>query len=518
MLRTASYAKRLAGKADPELVREELRLKCRRSLYFLGKAVLGYRDLTPEFHRGLSYEIQNPLVKRKLNEVPRGHLKTTLSTRTKPIWRWIQKPDPPLFYGPNDTMLLAMSGGDVASVQIQAVEQQFESNTLFQWLFPELIPEDFQKTIWNTMAMRIGGAESGEPSLRVGGVGSKITGLHVHGIIEDDLVDETIAESAIEIQRRIDWHQYAFPLLIHPKYDWIDTIGNRWGKRDVNGWIRENEPDCQIMFHQAIKKDGTPLWPERFSLEDLGKLRIRLGAFKFSCQYMNDPKDPDAAAFKSGWVKHYELAIDPRGRQVLVLDSGEIVLMGELNKYMVMDPAMSPGNRSDRTGIVVTGIDPKGRIFILEATALRKDPFEALNTVYDIYNKWRPMQLGIEAIAFQRLLLTQLDRMAKVRLQWLPVIAVKGLSTPGAKETRINQVVGETFASGRVYLRKEMTDFLDEYSWFPDPTSTRDLLDAFSLSDQLWIFSGRTFKPDQDTAEEWRKRALAAGMCETTGY
>src|SRR3989304_3853867 len=101
---------------DTEAIRQQLRQKCRSSLYFLAKSILGYRDLTPTFHRRLCYEIQSTRSKRKLLMVPRGHLKTSIATRAFPIWRLIQAPNPPEFWGPDERILLVMSGGEVASV------------------------------------------------------------------------------------------------------------------------------------------------------------------------------------------------------------------------------------------------------------------------------------------------------------------------------------------------------------------------------------------------------------------
>lgn len=416
-------------------------------------------------------------------------------------------------------MLLVMSGGEVASVQIQAIEHTFETNQFFQWLFWDIIPEDFQKTIWNTEALRIQGTSSSEPSISSVGVGSKITGRHFTGIIEDDLVDETIAESQLEIQRRINWHQYAFPLLEHPERDWMDTVGNRWSRQDINGWIRTHEPGCRIMSDAAIMPNGQPLWPERFSLDELAKARIKLGPYKFSCQYMNDPKDPEAAAFLMNWLRYYEIAIDPEsGKECLVLDDGEVILTETLWKYLMVDPAQSPGNRADRTAIVTTGIDPKGRIFVLDAIAVRKDPYEALHDVYRSYEKWSPSQVGIEAVLFSRLLQRPLERMAREKGRWMPVRAISGGNASGAKESRINQVVGETFASGRAFIRREMTDFIDEFSWFPDRTTTRDLLDAYSLSDLMWTFMGKSPVSKEEDATTWLRKARAAGMSQSTGY
>lgn len=520
MIETAEFAKKLGAvtSQDSEEIREFLREKSRKSLYFFSKAILGFRDLSPNFHRRVCWFAQNPDITRRLGEHPRGHLKTSIYTRGKPTWRIIQKPDPPKFWGPDERLLLVMSGGEVASTQLQEIEHVFETNTLFRWLFPECVPPDFGKTLWNTVEMRVAGTRSSEPTITAIGVGSKITGRHFTGIIEDDLVDETICDSELEIGRRINWHQYAFPLLEVPERDWVDTVGNRWSKRDINGWIRENEPDCEIMHDKALLEGGGSLWPERFSVDKLSRIRIRLGAYKFACQYMNDPRDVEGSAFSSKWLRYYQWGKSPKGEDGLYLDDGSFVKKADLWVYMVVDPAQTPGNRSDRTAIVVTGIDPIGRIFVLDAIAVRKDPFVALQDVYDAYNKHKPSRIGIEAVAFSRLLVPALERMARARHQWLPVEPIRGANTGGAKEARINQVVGETFASGRAFIRKDMIDFIDEYSWFPDPTTTRDILDAFSLSDILWVFYNKGQPSVQDDATKWLQAARAAGMSEISGY
>jgi hypothetical protein len=415
-------------------------------------------------------------------------------------------------------MLLVMSGGDVAAIHLGEIEHHFEGNVLLRWLFPETIPEDMHKALWNQSEMRLGNAPGSEPNITAIGVGTKVTGRHFTGIIEDDLIDETCAESTVEVPRRISWHQYAFPLLEVPERDWIDTVGNRWGRIDLNGWIREHEPECKVgPDRTAILPDGNSLWPERFPTDELARLRIKLGPYKFACQYMNDPRDSDSAAFHSSWLRYYEEGIDAEGKEVLILEDGEMIRTEELFSYMVVDPAATPGNRADRTAIVVTSTDAQGRIFVRDAIALRKDPFECLMDVYKVWKQRRPPQINIEAVAFSRLLQKPLEWYGKSKGDYLPVVPISGSNSTGAKESRINQVVGETFASGRAFIRRNMVDFIDEYTWFPDKTSPRDLLDAYALSQQVWIFSGsRAFKPK--SADEWYNAALKAGMNPLTGY
>lgn len=75
-IKTAAFAKELGKnlREDPEKIRHNLRLKCRKSLYFLAKAVLQYQDLTPDFHLRMCRFAQDTTIRRRLGEHPRGHL------------------------------------------------------------------------------------------------------------------------------------------------------------------------------------------------------------------------------------------------------------------------------------------------------------------------------------------------------------------------------------------------------------------------------------------------------------
>lgn len=61
---------------------EALRWLARHNLYFLCKAILGFKDLSPAFHLPLCFELDTipDAYARELDLWPRGHLKTHIIT------------------------------------------------------------------------------------------------------------------------------------------------------------------------------------------------------------------------------------------------------------------------------------------------------------------------------------------------------------------------------------------------------------------------------------------------------
>src|SRR5690606_41302903 len=74
----------------PEEMIQRWRQKALNSTYFMGKAVIGFKDLDPDLHWTMAQWIDNG-AKRKLGLAPRDHLKTsvwTISNCVKRIANW----------------------------------------------------------------------------------------------------------------------------------------------------------------------------------------------------------------------------------------------------------------------------------------------------------------------------------------------------------------------------------------------------------------------------------------------
>ncbi|HJZ11027.1 MAG TPA: hypothetical protein VJ521_02685, partial [Acidobacteriota bacterium] len=68
-----------------------MRTRCRESLYFLCKAVLGFRDFTPAIHLPACQFVQDTRYRRKRFMLPRSFFKSYLATIGYPIWLVLQE-------------------------------------------------------------------------------------------------------------------------------------------------------------------------------------------------------------------------------------------------------------------------------------------------------------------------------------------------------------------------------------------------------------------------------------------
>ena len=141
----------------PEHQRLELRKRCLRSLYCFCVAVMGYDDIIDELHGDYCRFLERPSP-RKQATMPRGFVKTWIGSIAFPIWITLLRKerdefpsgvDPgDKFYnlGSNMRILIASYVISNSEKMIGLVRKTYESNMAMQMLFPEVIPENFNKT------------------------------------------------------------------------------------------------------------------------------------------------------------------------------------------------------------------------------------------------------------------------------------------------------------------------------------------------------------------------------------
>src|SRR5678816_682546 len=114
-----------------EELRQYLRQRCFESLYFFCKLVLGFHDMTPEFHGQICAYVQRPR-RHKLIVMPRGHLKTSICTIAYSLWRVTQNPEL--------RILIANATATNAEHFVRMIRGVVDSNEMYRWLFPEVLP------------------------------------------------------------------------------------------------------------------------------------------------------------------------------------------------------------------------------------------------------------------------------------------------------------------------------------------------------------------------------------------
>src|SRR5438552_17477794 len=281
--------------ARTESARERIAALAAQDTYTMA-GVVGFYDITPGLHMQMSRWIDGPS-RRKLGLVPRDHLKTSIWTIANSVRRIVADP--------NIRVLIGNETATNASHFLRRIEAVFDRNTLFQWLYPHLIPDAGRRTKWSEVEMLVPRSNDyPESTVESIGVGGAVVSRHYKLIKLDDLVGKEASESDEVMKKTIDWLAYAESLLESPK-DEIQVYGTRWSWHDVYDWLDKHERNLDIFFRQVYDSDGIPIWPERFDAQALDDIRYKIGSFKFSCQYLNKPHDPESTSFDEKWLRYY---------------------------------------------------------------------------------------------------------------------------------------------------------------------------------------------------------------------
>lgn len=135
-------------------------------------------------------------------------------------------------------------------------------------------------------------------SIRLVGKGGSITGQDADVLLIDDPykgLDEEFTESATS--KFLDYYNSVIEQRIEPHT--IEVIlHTRWRKHDLQGYLKEHDPHSyKFIEFPAILEDGTPLWKERYTIEELEKKKARMGTRSFEAIYQQKPMDEDSDFF-----------------------------------------------------------------------------------------------------------------------------------------------------------------------------------------------------------------------------
>jgi hypothetical protein len=513
------------GKADQ--LREDMRLKALGSLYYFSKVILGYRELSEGLHLPFCDHVQSTslTIRKRGYLMPRGHFKSTIVAKSYPLWRLLPiRPEDrdvyeflqrtyrtlPSFdsllrlHDPNTRIAIVGESDTVAGKNLRDPKWHIRENQIFQWLFPELIPADFNKTKWTDTEILLPRSRTfDESTITTVGVGAKSTGFHYDIIIYDDMIGEKAAKSAAEMQSAIEWFQYAPGLLNDPKHGEELLIGTRWrhGTADIYGWIMENlkegtlESGRSTGFTWYIRpaiENNEPIFPERFTLEVLEEIRKREGDYKYNCQYMNDPTSPEGTDYPPEWIQEFEIGEDMRSIVYTEYKTKErkVRSLESLLRMSFFDPSAGGKSAGAENAIVVAGMSAEREIFILDAWSANCGLGAAIEMWYlknDLYRCYKNYyeQVGAYKSVEEIIKLIQ-NREAQVACRACGKTHRRLIPHPykpdgRVKEDRIRAYSQEKFENHRVYIRKGLAKLRAQIIAFP----FGDLVDQFDAAAYL---------------------------------
>lgn len=469
---------------------------------------------------------------KDLYELPRDHFKSTLCSEALPVW-WalpfgakeedeflkLGYPDEYIrhlrsIHDPLWRTLLVSENITNSSKLGKRIRYHFESNALFRGVFSDILPTTDES--WTSFSLTVnrkpfGDAAHGEGTFDFIGVGGALQSRHYDAIIQDDIVGRKAIESQVTMDDTIEYHKLLIGAFdtrdaLHDNSELI--IGNRWGFHDLNSYIRENEEWFVIHSHSSLggccpeHPADIPIFPEEFTFEKLMRWKKRLGAYHFSCQFLNNPISPEDADFRVADLNYFSFEREANTCRLLVNHEPKDGIVrknlpvGHLAIAMAVDPNHS-GNASAgrcRHAIVVVGKSEAdsgvSQYYLLEAWAQAVSYAAFVEKIYEIAGRWKLRKFGLETVAAQKYLKFYLEEKNKVSGQRLQILDLNGeVEAPDGtmsrkKEWRIRNILSPLFENGQFHVQRRHQDFIQEMQTFPKGKFV-DQLDALAYVPQM---------------------------------
>jgi predicted phage terminase large subunit-like protein len=283
------------------------------------------------------------------------------------------------------------------------------------------------------------------------GRGGALTGRGGHLILVDDPLKDWEEARSEAVRRELhSWYSMVVYTRRHPDTA-IVLVQTRWHFDDLAGWLLREHPEekWDVLSLPAIaevdegwRKPGDPLWPEKFSLEDLEATKRVTGTAGWSALYQQRPVPEEGAIFKIEWWQRYDE----------LPEFSTIVLSA--------DTAFKAGAANDYSVVSVWGVAKNG-FYLLHLWRARAEFPRLKRQLEAMAAEWNPNVVLVEDKASGQSLIQELQENSR-----LPIHPVK---VDADKVTRAH-ACAPLVEAGKVLLPKSapwLAEFLDELSQFP---------------------------------------------------
>ncbi len=262
-------------------------------------------------------------------EAPPRHGKSEQCSRLLP---------PYIFARDKNAEIIACSYSASLAEAMNSDVQNIMDSELYIDLCGKILPDKNVRTLSgrkkrNSELFEIIGSEKGK--YVCAGVGGSITGKGGQFLIIDDYC-KSGAEADSETWQENIWRWYTTTFLNRGETN-LDTgerasiliLATRWHMKDLIGRIIEHQkksPESfqfEVVTFRAIKefgdnsaldnrKDGTPLFPEKYPLEELEAIKSASGSRAWNALYQQRPSNAEGAIIKRDCIMRYRVSETPK--------------------------------------------------------------------------------------------------------------------------------------------------------------------------------------------------------------
>jgi predicted phage terminase large subunit-like protein len=327
----------------------------------------GYR--TAPHHRQIARQlerVEKGEIDRLMLLVPPRHGKSELASRRFPAWYLGRHPERQFISCSASILLAEDFGRDVRNLMMsQEYAQIFDTR---------LAEDSMARGRWNTQA---GG------SYFATGIGGAIMGRGAHVLLIDDPFG-SMAEARSEMERKQVWSWFtgtAYNRLEHKGA--IVIINHRMHESDLSGMLLEQQAAggdrWEVVKLKAIDDAGEALWPDKYPVEALERIRLNTTPADWSALYLQNPIPDEGQLFKAEWLKSYDAVPD----------------LETLNVYGGSDFAVT-ADGGDFTCHAVLGVDRSDNLFVLDIWRKQASSHTWVETWCDLVLKWKPLKWSFE--------------------------------------------------------------------------------------------------------------------------
>ena len=357
--------------------------------------------------------VERGVIDRLAIFMPPRHGKSELASRRFPAWYLGRNPDRQIIAASYNSDLASDFGREVRNIVASGE---------YPAIFDRRLREDRRAgERWNTYK---GG------SYVAAGVGTAVTGRGAHILLIDDpLKDREEADSEIRRQRVWEWYTSTAYTRLMPGGAVI-LIQTRWHEDDLAGRLlnQASGDRWEVLELPAIDDAGKALWPEWYNIEALGRIRSAVGPREWSALYQQRPAPEEGDYFKSDWLRPYEKAPDPKTLRI----------------YGGSDYAVT-ADGGDYTVHAVVGLDPEGRMYLLDLWRKQASADEWIEAFCDLAKKWKPIGWAEETGQIRSGVGPFLDRRQRERNAY---VVREQFPTRGDKAVRAQSIRGRMALEG----------------------------------------------------------------------
>ena len=280
------------------------------------------------------------------------------------------------------------------------------------------------------------------------GIGGGLTGRGFNlGIIDDPVKDEEEASSQTIRDKVWDWYKTVFRTRAEPDAA-IIIVMTRWHQDDLVGRLlkqTQEDPtaDQWTVLHFPAIQDGQALWPERYPIEALERVRSSIGGMAFESLYQGNPTIAEGQLIKREWWQYY-------------LERPNFI-----RRIHSWDTAFKDKTLNDFSVCTVWGEAQNG-YYLLDVWRDKVEFPELKRVAVALHERDMPDVMIVEDKASGQSLVQELQRNTRI-----PVLPVKVDSNKVARANSATPLI----EAGRVFLPASapwLFDYIEELSAFPN--------------------------------------------------